>query len=334
MEVLDPEQNSEFLDHYLDLPFDLSNVLFITTANQLDTIPGPLLDRMELIRLSGYITQEKVEIAKKYLVPKQLGTHGFNKNEISFSKTALKYIIDHYAREAGVRNLEKHIRKVIRKISLLLAEKGKADMKVDAEDIIQYLGKPIFTGDKLYTTKVPGVVMGLAYTSFGGATLYIESSAIKDGGGFKQTGQLGSVMKESSEIAYSYVRSLLSVQDPSNTFFKNHFIHLHVPEGATPKDGPSAGITMALSLFSLAKNKSVRKGIAMTGELSLTGRVLKIGGVKEKTLGAKRAGIKELIFPLDNKNDFDELPAHIRKGLKTHFVDHFEEVVGIAMPKR
>ncbi len=334
LEVLDPEQNSEFLDHYLDIPFDLSNVLFITTANQLDTIPSPLLDRMELIRLSGYITQEKVEIASKYLVPKQLETHGFAKNEISFSKRALKYIIDHYAREAGVRNLEKHIRKVIRKISLQLAEKEQADLKVDAEDMVRYLGKPIFTGDKLYTQQIPGVILGLAYTSFGGATLYIESSAIRGNGGFKQTGQLGSVMKESSEIAYSYIRSLLSKKDPSNKFFNEHFIHLHVPEGATPKDGPSAGITMALSLYSLCKNKAIRKGIAMTGEISLTGRVLRIGGVKEKTLGAKRAGIKELIFPLDNKNDFDELPAHICKGLKVHFVDHFEEVIGIAMPKR
>lgn len=334
LEVLDPEQNAEFLDHYLDLPFDLSNVLFITTANQLDTIPGPLLDRMELIRLSGYITQEKVEIASKFLVPKQLETHGFAKNEITFTKTALKYIIDHYAREAGVRNLEKHIRKVIRKISLQLAENEQVDLKVGVEDVVQYLGKPIFTGDKLYTQQIPGVVLGLAYTSFGGATLYIESSAIKGNGGFKQTGQLGSVMKESSEIAYSYIRSLISKKDPANYFFKEHFIHLHVPEGATPKDGPSAGITMALSLFSLHKNKAIRKGIAMTGEISLTGRVLRIGGVKEKTLGAKRAGIKELIFPLDNKNDFDELPAHIRKGLKVHFVDHFEEVLGIAMPKR
>ena len=334
LEVLDPEQNAEFLDHYLDIPFDLSNVLFITTANQLDTIPGPLLDRMELIRLSGYITQEKVEIAQKYLVPKQLDMHGFGKNEISFTKAALRYIIEHYAREAGVRNLEKHIRKVIRKISLIQAEEGQANMKVTEEEIIGYLGKPIFTGDKLYQQKIPGVVMGLAYTSFGGATLYVESSAIKGGGGFKQTGQLGNVMRESSEIAYSFIRSLLSNQDPDNSFFKEHFVHLHVPEGATPKDGPSAGITMALSLYSLAKNKPVRKGIAMTGELSLTGRVLRIGGVKEKTLGAKRAGIKELIFPLDNKNDFEELPAHIRKGLKPHFVDHFVEVLGIAMPKR
>ena len=336
LEVLDPEQNPTFLDHYLDVPFDLSKVLFITTANQLDTIPGPLLDRMEIIRVSGYILEDKLQIAKKYLVPKQLEAHGFGKKEIKFTDKALKFIIDKYAREAGVRNLEKLIRRVIRKINLQIAEKKEADAKVDVSDVEKYLGKPIFNTEELYKKLIPGVVLGLAYTSYGGATLYIEANAIKTkGAGLKQTGQLGSVMKESSEIAYSYIRSLLSHKKDESlaAYFDNHLVHLHVPAGATPKDGPSAGITMALALYSLATGKPIKKGIAMTGELTLTGKVLPIGGVKEKTIGAKRVGIKELIFPIANKKDFEELPDHIKKGLKVHFADYFEDVLKVAYPK-
>ncbi|MEZ4899914.1 MAG: endopeptidase La [Saprospiraceae bacterium] len=331
LEVLDPEQNQEFLDHYLDIPFDLSNVLFVTTANQLDTIPGPLQDRMEVIRLSGYIMEEKVEIARKYLVPKQLEAHGFKRNEITFTKTALKYIIDNYAREAGVRNLEKHIRRIIRKATLALAEGQEADLHIDKEDVEKFLGKPIFHTEQLYDKPIPGVVLGLAYTSYGGATLYIEAAAIKSArSGFKQTGQLGSVMQESSEIAYSYVRSVISHDERYAKFFDENFIHLHVPAGATPKDGPSAGVTMALALYSLAVNKAVKPGIAMTGELSLTGKVLPIGGVQEKSIAAKRVGIKELIFPFENKNDFDTLPDYVKKGLKVHFIKNFGELLGIA----
>ena len=331
LEVLDPEQNQEFLDHYLDIPFDLSNVLFVTTANQLDTIPGPLQDRMEVIRLSGYIMEEKVEIARKYLVPKQLEAHGFKRNEITFTKTALKYIIDNYAREAGVRNLEKHIRRIIRKATLALAEGQEADLHIDKEDVEKFLGKPIFHTEQLYDKPIPGVVLGLAYTSYGGATLYIEAAAIKSArSGFKQTGQLGSVMQESSEIAYSYVRSVVSHDERYAKFFDENFIHLHVPAGATPKDGPSAGVTMALALYSLAVNKAVKPGIAMTGELSLTGKVLPIGGVQEKSIAAKRVGIKELIFPFENKNDFDTLPDYVKKGLKVHFIKNFGELLDIA----
>lgn len=335
LEVLDPEQNPTFLDHYLDIPFDLSKVLFITTANQLDTIPGPLLDRMEIIRVSGYILEDKLQIAKKFLVPKQLEAHGFKKKDIKFTDKALKFIIDKYAREAGVRNLEKLIRRVIRKINLQIAENKEADVKVDVIDVEKYLGKPVFNTEELYKKPIPGVVLGLAYTSYGGATLYIEANAIRTkGAGLKQTGQLGSVMKESSEIAYSYIRSLLSNNKDEQlaTFFDNHLVHVHVPAGATPKDGPSAGITMALSLYSLATGKPIKKGIAMTGELTLTGKVLPIGGVKEKTIGAKRVGIKELIFPIANKKDFEELPAHIKKGLKVHFADYFEDVLKVAYP--
>ena len=333
LEVLDPEQNASFLDHYLDLPFDLSNVLFITTANQLDTIPQPLLDRMEVIRLSGYMLQEKVQIALQYLVPKQLEEHGFQPDEMAFSTDALHLIVDKYAIEAGVRNLEKQIRKIIRKVSLKLAEHQEVRMGIEAADVAEYLGQPIFSTEQLYEEAIPGVVLGLAYTSMGGATLYIEAAGIKSKHpGFKQTGQLGDVMRESSEIALSFVRARLCQLPACADFFDQHSVHLHVPAGATPKDGPSAGITMALALFSLAYGKAVKPGIAMTGELTLTGRVLPIGGVREKTLAARRVGIKELIFPAENQKDFDELPDYIKEGLEVHFVRHFEEVLKIAYP--
>ncbi len=329
LEVLDPEQNGTYLDHYLDIPYDLSNILFITTANQLDTIPGPLLDRMEVIRLAGYIMEEKVEIAQQYLVPKQLREHGFEDDELSFTKEALELVVDKYAREAGVRNLEKQIRKIIRKATLRLAEEEEVNFTIEAADVSNYLGQPVFRTEKLYEKAIPGVVLGLAYTSMGGATLYIEAQGIKNAGaGFKQTGQLGSVMKESSEIAYSYIRSMIATEEID--FFDNHIVHLHVPAGATPQGGPSAGITMALALHSLATDQAVRDGIAMTGELTLTGKVLPIGGVKEKTIAARRVGIKELIFPEDNRRDFDELPDYIKEGIKPHFARYFEDVLKIA----
>jgi ATP-dependent Lon protease len=331
LEVLDPEQNSTFLDHYLDVPYDLSNVLFVTTANQLDTIPGPLLDRMEVIRLSGYVQEEKVQIAKRYLVPKQLKEHGFAPDEIEFTEAALAHIADRYAREAGVRNLEKQIRKIIRKVTLRQAEGKEAHFTIDRDDVEEYLGNPRFKTEQLYDKPIPGVVLGLAYTSLGGATLYIEANAIEaKNAAFRQTGQLGDVMKESAQIAYSYVRSLLGKQEED--FFDRHIVHLHVPAGATPKDGPSAGITMALALYSLATNKPVKEGLAMTGELTLTGKVLPIGGVKEKTIAARRVGIKELIFPKDNKQDYDELADYIKEGLTVHFADYFQDVLTIAYP--
>lgn len=334
LEVLDPEQNPSFLDHYLDIPFDLSNVLFVTTANQLDTIPGPLLDRMEIIQLSGYILEEKVQIARRYLVPKQLREHGFEEDEIKFTEDALRIIVDKYAREAGVRNLEKQIRKIIRKSTLKLAEEEEMNFEVQADDIQDLLGKPIFTTEKLYDKPIPGVVLGLAYTSMGGATLYIEATAIRSkGAGLKQTGQLGDVMRESSEIAYSYIRSLLAQDDKYANFFDEHLVHLHVPAGATPKDGPSAGITMSLSLYSLATGKPIKDGIAMTGEITLTGKVLPIGGVKEKTIGARRVGITELIFPEDNRRDFEQLPDYIKEGITVHFADYFEDVLKVAFPE-
>jgi ATP-dependent Lon protease len=330
LEVLDPEQNSQFLDHYLDVRYDLSNILFIATANQLDTIPLPLMDRMEIMHLSGYILEEKLEIAKRYLIPKQLKEHGLNKNEVKIDTAALKNIIDGYAREAGVRSLENNIKKIMRKATRQIIEGTTSTVTVTTQNLEEFLGKPRFTDESLYKKPIPGVVMGLAWTSLGGATLYIEATAIPSKTkGFTQTGQLGNVMKESTEIAYSYIRSKVKQFGIDTDFFENHFIHLHVPAGATPKDGPSAGITMATALYSLAKNKPIKKSVAMTGELTITGRVLPIGGVKEKTLAAKRAKVKTIIYPAENKKDFDELPEHIKKGIDARFVSYFEEVLEI-----
>ncbi|MGV8092123.1 MAG: endopeptidase La [Mangrovibacterium sp.] len=333
LEVLDPEQNRDFLDHYLDVRYDLSNILFVTTANQLDTIPRPLLDRMEIINLSGYILEEKMEIAKRYLIPKQRKEHGLKASEIQISDIALAHIIDGYAREAGVRSLENQIKKIMRKVTLFQAEKESANIRISQKNLIKYLGQPPFSPEELYKKMIPGVTLGLAWTAMGGATLYIEASAIKGkNGGFKQTGQLGNVMQESSEIAYSYIRSMVAREngEKEEDFFDNHFIHLHVPAGATPKDGPSAGVTMALALHSLVKGKAIKKGLAMTGELTLTGRVLPIGGVREKTVAARRVKVFELIFPAENKKDFNELPEYLKKGMTVHFVDSFEDILKIA----
>ncbi|WP_426709867.1 endopeptidase La [Cetobacterium sp. SF1] len=330
LEVLDPEQNKDFLDHYLDIRYDLSKILFVTTANQLDTIPKPLLDRMEIITLPGYILEEKMEIALRHLIPNQLKLHGLTKNEVSISKKALETIIDKYAREAGVRALEKAIKKIMRKVTLTIAEGNTEKVKVTEKNIEKYLGAPVFVTEDLYQKPTPGVTLGLAWTSLGGATLYIEAAAIsqKDQG-LKLTGQLGDVMKESAEIAYSYVRALVNKESQEN-FFDNHKIHLHVPEGATPKDGPSAGITMALALYSLAINKPIKQNLAMTGELTLTGKVLPIGGVKEKAIAAKRVGISELILPKDNEKDFERLQDHIKEGIKVNYVDYFDDVLKFA----
>lgn len=333
LEVLDPEQNSGFLDHYLDVRFDLSNVLFVTTANQLDTIPAPLLDRMDVIKLSGYILEEKLEIAKRYLLPKQRREHGLKASEVSISTSALRIMIDNYAREAGIRGLENQIKKIMRKATLELAEAEVGKVRVSAGNLEDYLGAALFSTEELYKKALPGLTLGLAWTAMGGATLYIEAAGIKGAGsGLKQTGQLGKVMQESAEIAYSYVRGLVAQDPVMKRFFEEHQIHLHVPAGATPKDGPSAGITMALALYSLAVGRPVKKGLGMTGELSLTGKVLPIGGVKEKTIAAKRVKVFELIFPAENRKDFEALPEHVKEGLSVHFVEYFDEVLKIALP--
>lgn len=338
LEVLDPEQNKDFLDHYLDIRYDLSKILFVTTANQLDTIPRPLLDRMEIIHLSGYILEEKLQIAQKYLIPHQLKAHALDSKEITISKNALKFIIDKYAREAGVRTLDKCIRKIMRKVNLKIAEGNVEKVKINENNVEAYLGTPLFTTEELYQNEIPGVTLGLAWTSMGGATLYIEAASISNKeSGLKLTEQLGDVMKESAEIAYSYIRSLLakdiSLPIEVKEFFDKNKVHLHVPEGATPKDGPSAGITMALALYSLATDTPIKKGLAMTGELTLTGKVLPIGGVREKTIAARRVGIFELILPKDNKKDFDKLPDFLKTGLTVNYVDYFTDVIKYAVKK-
>jgi ATP-dependent Lon protease len=330
LEVLDPEQNMAFRDHYLDVPYDLSNVLFVTTANQLDTIPGPLLDRMEVIRLSGYILEEKLEIARRYLIPKAIRQHGLPEKQVTIQKDALVYMIDRYAREAGVRNLEKQIRKIMRQAALKFSDDSEQILSVTRKNIESFLGKPFFSDEELFEIR-PGVVTGLAWTSMGGATLQIEAAAVlSKQKGFKHTGHLGEVMVESSQIAYSYVMAHLKDLGASADFFDEHFVHMHVPAGATPKDGPSAGITMATALVSMITGREVRKDLAMTGELTLTGRVLPIGGVKEKVIAARRAGLKTLVFPEGNRKDVEELPDYLRNRLVFHFAGDLEQVTEVA----
>ncbi len=334
LEVLDPEQNNSFRDHYLDVPFDLSNVLFIATANQLDTIPAPLLDRMEIIRLSGYIMAEKVEIARRYLIPKALKNHGLTKQQVTIRKDALETIVDSYAREAGVRGLENRIKKIMRKAAMEFACGRTEKITILKKNITEYLGKAIFSQDELFKN-IPGIVTGLAWTSMGGVTLQIEATAMaSQGKGFKQTGQLGKVMIESSEIAYSYVMGHLNEYGLPEDFLNKHFIHLHVPAGATPKDGPSAGVTMTTALLSMISGKAVRNKLGMTGELTLTGQVLPIGGLKEKTIAARRSGLKTLIFPESNRKDFDELPDHLKEGLDVHFAKTYHDVYTVAFPDK
>ncbi|MCG6860149.1 MAG: endopeptidase La [Chromatiaceae bacterium] len=325
LEVLDPEQNNDFLDHYLDLRFDLSKVLFVCTANQLDSIPSPLLDRMEVIQLSGYIASEKLQIANKYLLPRQIERAGLEKGAIKLDKGTLNALIEGYARDAGVRRLEKQLGKIVRKGTVKMLEGVEPPIQVATADLKEYLGSPVFRDERRLTG--PGLVTGLAWTAMGGATLNIEAVRTHSfNRGFKLTGQLGDVMKESAEIAYGYLVSRAEEFGADPAFFEKAFIHVHVPAGATPKDGPSAGITIASALLSLARNRPVRR-IAMTGEITLTGEVFPVGGVREKLIAARRAGIKELILPEENRGDFDETPEHVRKGLRVHFASRFEDVV-------
>lgn len=361
LEVLDPEQNSTFIDNYLDIPFDLSKVLFIATANYINDIPEALLDRMEVIELSGYTLEEKVAITTKWIIPRQLKKHGLTKSDFSLSLNVIKKIIADYAREPGVRVLEQHIAKLCRRAALekVSRPKNKAKKFVPATTSLEeMLGTPRFHSDSAEKKNKPGVVTGLAWTAYGGEILFIETLPLK-GKGFKLTGQLGGVMNESATLAYSYVKKLLQNQmdekkpapakkkvtkapatpvvkkdeHENEDYLAAHEVHLHLPAGATPKDGPSAGITMALALYSLATNKAVDSDIAMTGELSLTGKVLPVGGIKEKVLAAKRAGIKNIILPKQNEKDLKEVPVLHRKGMKFYPVSHFDEVLKIALKK-
>ncbi len=331
LEVLDPAQNKDFLDHFLDVRFDLSRVLFICTANQTDTIPEPLLDRMEIIKLSGYILEEKIEIARRHLIPRQLAEHGLKPDQVRIAVPALGEIIDGYAREPGVRSLENEIRKLFRKVARRIVEGDRRTVSIARDRLPEFLGQRRFPKTDPFSLNRPGIVLGLAWTSLGGATLYVEAASVPSKtGGFKQTGQLGKVMVESSEIAYSVIRGLLAQSEEFRRFFEENIIHLHVPAGATPKDGPSAGITMAAALFSLATRTPLRRKIAMTGELSLTGQVMPVGGIREKTIAARRAGVRTLLLPEDNRKDFEELPDYLRRGFTVHYVRTIEEVIRLA----
>ena len=398
LEVLDPSQNSSFRDHFLDVPVDISQVLFLCTANELDRIPGPLLDRMEVIRLPGYDFPEKVTIAENYLVPKSFKESGLMVEKdsetaedilsaeekkmdeadldvgsskttpldklihapgvpegVSISREAIQSLVRWYAREAGVRNLAKLIDRITRKLALqivaeqegaVLREKSKRksdSWTIDENNLVDYVGKQIFTSDRLYQEgPLPnGIVMGLAYTSMGGSALYIETQGIqrapdaegkpRGGGHVKVTGQLGDVMKESADIAYTVARARLHELDRTNSYFDTVDIHLHVPEGSTPKDGPSAGVTMVTSLLSLATGKAVRNDLAMTGEISLTGKVLPVGGIREKIMAARRAGITCVILPQANQRDFDEIPEYLKTDLQVEYADDYQKVYDVAL---
>ncbi|KAI3448497.1 hypothetical protein Pfo_005162 [Paulownia fortunei] len=423
LELLDPEQNANFLDHYLDVPIDLSKVLFVCTANVVEMIPNPLLDRMEVISIAGYITDEKMHIARDYLEKTTREACGIKPEQVEVTDSALLALIENYCREAGVRNLQKQIEKIYRKIALQLVRQGthtepvvggahgqpdevktesgsvsndtviegveaesvdgSIDRKesenaveaeildspadqvptsidqsgtpedtleaeknqtseaakkvekvlVDSSNLVDFVGKPVFHAERIYDQTPVGVVMGLAWTAMGGSTLYIETSQVEQGegkGGLNLTGQLGDVMKESAQIACTVARAILLEKDPESPFFANSKIHLHVPAGATPKDGPSAGCTMITSLLSLAMNKPVKKDLAMTGEVTLTRKILPIGGVKEKTIAARRSDVKTIIFPSANRRDFDELAPNVKEGLEVHFVDDYSQIYDLA----
>ena len=338
LEALDPEQNSEFLDHYLDLRVDLSQVLFVCTANQLDTIPAPLLDRMETLRLAGYVAEEKLAIARNHLWPKQLKRHGLSDDQLKINDAALKYVIASYCREAGVRHLEQQLARIMRKAIVGFIGRGNATRRrsgrgkpavhrrrVGKKDIEALLGKPLFQAEK--PQRGIGVATGLAWTAMGGATLPVESSRIHTlNRGFKLTGRLGDVMRESADIAYSFVVAHLRDYGGDADFFDTSMVHLHVPEGATPKDGPSAGITIATALVSLARRQRIRRPLAMSGELTLTGQVLAVGGIREKVIAARRAGIMELILPQANRRDFEALQDYLREGIDAHFARTYRDV--------
>ncbi|MFN2165023.1 MAG: endopeptidase La, partial [Anaerolineae bacterium] len=330
LEVLDPEQNASFHDHYLDLDFDLSKVLFICTANQLDTIPRPLLDRMEVIHLSGYLDKEKLSIARKHLLPRQLSRAGLRqRGDLKLDAAALRRIIEGYSREAGVRRLDKALATIVRKAVVRILKEEQRPVVITADDVPDYLGKPIYEKEAL--ERGVGVVTGLAWTPLGGATLPVEATLVHNRqAGLRLTGQLGEVMQESVNIAYSYVRGNATRFGLPEGYFDDAYLHVHVPAGATRKDGPSAGITMATALVSRGTGKKPRARLAMTGELTLTGKVYPVGGIREKLLAAKRQKIREVILPEANRGDYEEVPDHIRQGLQVHFVSTFDEVADLA----
>jgi len=333
LEVLDPEQNNAFHDNYLELEFDLSNVMFIATANTLSTINPALRDRMEMIDVSGYIVEEKIEIAKRHLIPKQLEAHGVDKSKVGFSKKVLEYLVENHTRESGVRTLDKTIAKVVRNLARKIAMDEQFNKSLTVNNIKEILGPPDFTKDKYQGNEFAGVVTGLAWTAVGGEILFVESSLSKGKGKLTLTGNLGDVMKESAVIALEYIKSHANELDIDDDVFDNWNIHIHVPEGAIPKDGPSAGVTMATSIASIFTQRKVKQQVAMTGEITLRGKVLPVGGIKEKILAAKRANITDIILSEDNKKDLTKIKDIYLKGLKFHFVNEIVEVLDIALLK-
>lgn len=325
LEALDPEQNFSFSDHYIELPFDLSEVLFITTANITDSIPPALLDRMEVLMLPGYIDEEKLQIAKNYIIPKEIEAHGLEKADICFTDKAILKIINEYTREAGLRNLERSINRVIRKVAREKAEKGSVSVKIAEKNVEKYLGKPEFFRERAEKKNMVGVACGMVVTVAGGDIVYIEATKMPGKGALILTGQLGDVMKESAQAALSYIRTYAEKLEIPADFYEKYDIHIHVPEGAVPKEGPSAGITIFVAMVSVLKGKPVRNDIAMTGEITLRGRVLPVGGVKEKVLGAYRAGIRKIILPKDNEKDLNEIPESVRDKIDIRLIENVEE---------
>lgn len=331
LEVLDPEQNKEFTDHFLEVPFDLSKVMFITTANSTSTIPRPLLDRMEVIEVMGYTEEEKVKIAEKYLVPKQMKAHGLKPKNFFISEKTLRDVINYYTRESGVRNLEREIGSLCRKVARKIVSKKGDSFRITTASLENYLGKKKFHYDVVEGESEVGVTTGMAWTQVGGDTLFIETAAVPGNGKIQLTGQLGDVMQESAKAAITYIRSIAAEYGIAEDFYKKYDLHVHVPEGAVPKDGPSAGVTMFTSVISALTNKPVRKDVAMTGEITLRGKVLPVGGIKEKVLAAHRAGIKTILLPRENEADIEDIPLNVRKQLKFVLLDHAKEALQYAL---
>ena len=331
LEVLDPEQNNSFRDNYLAVPFDLSRVVFITTANMLDTIPGPLRDRMEIISLAGYTASEKLQIARRYLVPRQMEANGLKPGEVEIADEALRAVIEHYTREAGVRSLEREIGRLLRRTAMRVAEGESGPIAITAGDLLAILGPPPFEDEVAMRTSVPGVATGLAWTPVGGDILFIEATAIPGSGRLILTGQLGEVMRESAQAALSIVKNCAAALGIDPNRFEKTDIHIHVPAGATPKDGPSAGVAMFMALVSLMTDRTVRSDTAMTGEISLRGLVLPVGGIKEKVVAAHRAGIKRVMLPARNRKDLDDIPEEVRRQLTFVWLERLDEAVSSAL---
>ena len=333
LEVLDPEQNKEFTDHYLEVPFDLSKVMFITTANTIDTIPRPLLDRMEVINVAGYTEEEKVKIAQDYLIPKKVKEHGLKEDNIHFSERALRDLINYYTRESGVRNLEREIANICRKVARKMVSGKKTQFRITEKNLENYLGKKRFRYDIITGEAEVGVTTGLAWTVVGGDTLFIETTVVPGSGKLVLTGQLGEVMQESAKAGISYIRSIADKLGIDPNFYKEKDLHIHIPEGAVPKDGPSAGVTMCTAIISTLTDTPVRKDIAMTGEITLRGKVLPVGGIREKVLAAHRAGIKKVLLPAENERDIEDIPKNVRKQMEFVLLHTVDEALEQALVK-